>query len=281
VSRRSVIARAAGSLVAVVLLVGGCSSGSATTSTSAAPSADISKVTVNGAAGAQPTLTLPTPFSVKETTKVVLTKGTGPVVNAGQKVSVDYTGFNGTDGKEFDTSFGKNKKAPSFLLDPNQTLPGLVKGIVGNPVGSRVLVAIPPADAYGTAGVASAGIGPTDTILIVVDIKTVRNVLSRATGTPVAPKPGLPTVKLAANGKPTITLPAGNPSAQLVVQPLITGTGEKVAKGQQITVQYRDHLARRQAVRLVVGRRQGGHVLGRRGTAHRRLGRGAGRPAGR
>jgi len=151
---------------------------------------------------------------------------------------VDYTGFNGADGKEFDSSFGEGKKPPSFILDPEQTLPGLVKGIVGQAVGSRILLAVPPSDAYGTQGVPSAGIGPTDTILIVVEVKALKDVLARATGKAVAPKAGLPTVKLDAKGKPAITLPSGNPPARLVIQPLIVGTGPKVAKGQTITVHY-------------------------------------------
>jgi peptidylprolyl isomerase len=237
VSRRHLTARAAAALAAVTLLVAGCSSSSPTT-TPGTTNNNISSVSVLGAAGAKPKLTLPTPFSVKQTGKVVLAKGTGPTVTSGERVIVDYTGFNGTDGKEFDSSFDKGKKSPSLILDPQQSLPGLVKGIVGSTVGSRLLLAIPPEDAYGVEGQTSVGIGPTDTILIVVDVKSAKTVLGRATGTPVAPKAGLPTVKLAANGKPTITVPGGTPPGDLVVQPLITGIGPKVGKGQQITVQY-------------------------------------------
>lgn len=243
-SLRTVLSRAAGPLVAlaVVATAAACSSGS-TPAASSAPAAagavgDLSKISVSGAPGAKPAVTIPTPFTVKQTTTTVLAKGAGPAVTAGQRVSIDYSGFNGADGKQFDTSFGDGGKPRSFVLDPQQTLAGLVKGIVGQNVGSRVLVAIPPADGYGTQGRSAAGIGPTDTLVVVVDIKGVKNVLARATGTPVAPKAGLPTVKLAANGKPAITLPSGNPPAQLVVQPLITGTGPKVVKGQDITVHY-------------------------------------------
>jgi peptidylprolyl isomerase len=227
-----------------VLVTAACGGGGSASTTSSAPAAasagtaDLTSISVSGGVGTKPALKAPTPFSVKETSTKVLTKGTGPKAASGQKVTVDYAGYNGADGKEFDTSFGEGKKSPSFLLDPQQTLPGLVKGIVGQQVGSRLLLAIPPADAYGTQGVQSAGIGPTDTILIVVDIKSVKNVLARAAGTAVPAKAGLPTVKLAGNGKPTITLPSGNPPAQLQVQPLIVGKGAKVAKGQQITVHY-------------------------------------------
>ncbi len=38
------------------------------------------------------------------------------------------------------------------------------------PVGSRVLLVIPPADGYGKAGNSSAGIKGTDTLVFVVDI---------------------------------------------------------------------------------------------------------------
>jgi peptidylprolyl isomerase len=229
-------------LALAVLITSGCGSGTgATPATSGAPAAagDLAAVSVAGAPGSKPTLKVPTPFSVKATSKLVLTQGTGPKVMAGQMVTVDFTGFNGADGKEFASSIGAGKKAPSFVVDQRQPLlPGLVKGLVGQNVGSRLLLAIPPADAYGTTGAPSAGIGPTDTILIVVEIKSVRGVLARATGTAVTPKPGLPAVTLGAGGKPAITVPAGNPPAQLVVQPLITGAGAKVAKGQQITVHY-------------------------------------------
>jgi peptidylprolyl isomerase len=242
VSGRTRSSRLAGCLVALALLLAGCGTAAAPTTTASSASSDIGAVSVTGAAGSKPTVTVPTPFSVKQTTKVVLTKGTGPVVSQGQRVTVDYVGFNGTDGKEFDSSFptagAVAKKSPSFTLKKDESLPGLIKGIVGSTVGSRLLLAIPPEDAYGTQGVTSAGIGPTDTILIVLDVKAARSVLTRATGTPVAAKAGLPTVTLAADGKPKITLPAGNPPATLLVQSLITGTGDKVTKGQQITVNY-------------------------------------------
>ena len=240
-SRRSLLARAAAPLAAVtVLLTSACGGNAPTTTPAAVPAgvSDLTKVTVTGAAGAKPTIAVPGTFSVKATTIRVLTRGSGPTVAAGQVATLDYTAFNGADGKEFDTTFGAGKKAAALLLDPTQTMPGMVKGVEGQTVGSRLLVAIPPADGLGTQGAPSSGIGPTDTLLVVVDVKGTRSILSRATGTAVAPKAGLPAVKLAADGAPTITLPAGNPPAQLVVQPLIVGKGARTARSQEIQVQY-------------------------------------------
>jgi peptidylprolyl isomerase len=236
VQRRRLLLLAAAPAAAVALVLAGCSGGAAAPVTSTSASSDLGAVKVGGGLGVKPTLSTPTPFSVKETGKVVLTKGTGAVVGAGQRVTVDLAGYNGTDGKQFDSSFGD--KPRSFVLDEKLTLRGLVKGVVGATIGSRLLLAIPPQDAYDVQGQPQAGIGPTDTILVVVDVKAAKNVLNRAAGTAVAPRAGLPAVKLSGSGKPTITVPATRPPATLVVQPLITGTGPKVAKGQNITVHY-------------------------------------------
>jgi peptidylprolyl isomerase len=41
---------------------------------------------------------------------------------------------------------------------------------VGQTVGSRVLLVVPPADGYGSAGQSQVGINGTDTLVFVVDI---------------------------------------------------------------------------------------------------------------
>jgi peptidylprolyl isomerase len=197
---------------------------------------DLGQVNVRGAFGAKPAVQVPTPFMVSTTTRRIIVAGTGRKVAPGQRVTVDYVGVNGADGREFNSSFGL--KPSTFVLDAKENLRGLVTAVTGAAVGSRVLVAIPPKDAYGVQGQPSAGIGPTDTIVVVVDIRSARDVLTRATGTAVTPREGLPTVKVGEDGKPRISLPGGTPPAVLVTQPLIVGRGPKVAKGQQITVHY-------------------------------------------
>ena len=47
---------------------------------------------------------------------------------------------------------------------------GWDKTLVGQKVGSRVVVAIPPKDGYGSKGQPTAGIKGTDTLYFVVDI---------------------------------------------------------------------------------------------------------------
>lgn len=223
-------------LVLVGLPVSGCRPASRASSSRATVTTELAAVSVSGSPNAKPEVDVPVPFSADATTTRVLHAGTGPVAKAGQRVTVHYLGVNGIDGKQFDSSWGRS--AVSFVLDPKQYMRGLVTGLIGVPVGSRVLVAVPPKDGYGVQGLPAAGIGPTDTLVIVVDLQSARDVLTRAQGVPVGPKAGLPTVRLAANGKPTITVPGGRPPVGLGAQTLISGKGAPVKKGQQIIVQY-------------------------------------------
>ena len=55
----------------------------------------------------------------------------------------------------------------SCRMEQIRRLPGR---LVGQTVGSRVLLVIPPADGYGPVGVPSAGIKGTDPIVFAVDI---------------------------------------------------------------------------------------------------------------
>ncbi len=213
-------------------------SAGATPTTSAAPAVtdgDIAAIKVTG--DDKPKVDAKLPFGVTKTTTRVLTAGDGKAVETGERVTIDYVGVNGKDGKEFDTSFGKTEPV-TFILGDANLIKGMNTGLTGAKVGSRVLVAIPSTDGYGTAGAPDAGIGPNDTLLFVIDVKSSVKPLTRAEGKAVAPKAGLPTVSLDKDGKPTITVPKETAPTKLVVQPLITGEGAEVKKGQNITVHY-------------------------------------------
>ena len=51
-----------------------------------------------------------------------------------------------------------------------QLVPGFDKALVGQPVGSRVLMVLPPSEGYGKQGNSAAGIKGTDTLVFVVDL---------------------------------------------------------------------------------------------------------------
>ncbi|WP_083958561.1 FKBP-type peptidyl-prolyl cis-trans isomerase [Herbidospora mongoliensis] len=123
---------------------------------------------VNPGGDAAPTLTTTTTAQPpKDLTVKTVIQGDGPKVTEKQTVMVHYTGkVWGTD-KQFDSSW-ERKQPTSFALD--QVVPGWKQGLTGVPVGSRVVITIPPALGYGEAGQPDAGIKGTDTLVFVVDV---------------------------------------------------------------------------------------------------------------
>nr|WP_238341914.1 FKBP-type peptidyl-prolyl cis-trans isomerase [Actinopolymorpha rutila] len=199
----------------------------------------IDAVKVAGDLGKKPTVTFDKPFSVASTQSKVIKEGSGAKLAEGQEVVVDYVGINGRDSKEFDSSW-KNGGPTSFGLAKGKLINGFVTGLVGKPVGSRVLITIPPKDGYGANGQPQAGIKGTDSLVFVIDVKKAYKPLSKAEGTKVTPPKGLPTVKTDAKDIPTaITIPKGATAPKkLVSQPLIKGKGPKVTAKQTINMHY-------------------------------------------
>ena len=116
------------------------------------------------------TITVNTKATPPKTLQVkVLAKGTGATVKAGQDIAVQYTGVIWRTGKVFDSSWSRNQPL-STAIGKGAVIKGWDTGLVGQTVGSRVLLVIPPAQGYGKVGVSAAGINGTDTLVFVVDI---------------------------------------------------------------------------------------------------------------
>ncbi|MDQ4053156.1 MAG: FKBP-type peptidyl-prolyl cis-trans isomerase [Actinomycetota bacterium] len=98
----------------------------------------------------------------------VLIEGEGPAVTKGQNVVVNYLGqVYGAD-KPFDESYSKEPYPTGIGI--GAVVKGWDQGLVGQTVGSRVILAIPPKLGYGEEGNEGAGIGASDTLYFVVDI---------------------------------------------------------------------------------------------------------------
>jgi peptidylprolyl isomerase len=123
------------------------------------------------AAGTAPTIKIPSSAAPKSLTTTTLIKGTGVKVTKGQTLVVQYVGVIWRTGKTFDSSW-TNGAPFGFTIgaSPEQVIPGWDKGLIGQTVGSRVMLTIPPADGYGSSGQSEAGIKGTDTLVFVVDI---------------------------------------------------------------------------------------------------------------
>jgi FKBP-type peptidyl-prolyl cis-trans isomerase len=127
--------------------------------------------TVTAHPGSAPTITIPAnkpPTSLVTTT---LIKGSGPKLVKGQYVVAQYTGYIWRTKAVFDSSWTSGSPF-GFVIgaSPEQVISGWDTGLAGQTVGSRVMLVIPPKDAYGSTGASQAGITGTDTLVFVIDI---------------------------------------------------------------------------------------------------------------
>ena len=107
-----------------------------------------------------------TPATVTSLGINVLKQGKGPAVTAGQTLTVEYLGQVYPDGTVFDESYSE-KDPISFPL--SQVIAGWQEGLVGQHVGSRVVLTIPSALGYGATG-QGKDIPPNADLVFVIDI---------------------------------------------------------------------------------------------------------------
>ena len=97
----------------------------------------------------------------------IIKEGTGPKPQAGQTVSVHYTGTL-PDGKKFDSSRDRGEPI-SFPLGQGRVIRGWDEGIALLNVGTRAKLTIPPDLGYGASG-AGGVIPPNATLIFDVEL---------------------------------------------------------------------------------------------------------------
>lgn len=213
-------------LLVGLLLLAGCGQGGDATG--------LDGVKVTARTGQAPEITLPTtPFVVDEVEVRLASDGDGAALRTGQGLRIRQVAVSGTDGSVLYDGWA-DEPAAGLVVGENPGVGNLDEVLAEAHVGAQVLVAVPSAGTEtATATVADAA----DVFLI--EVAEAYDILAQATGTPVEPDPALPTITVDDAGVPTgMTPTGGEPPTSLVVQPLITGTGEPVAEGQSVTVHY-------------------------------------------
>ena len=137
-----------------------------------------------------PTITIPKTAAPKTLQVKTLIKGTGRGREEGPvDSSVQYTGRDLADRKVLRLLVVAQRASAFTTIGEGQVITGWDTGLVGQTVGSRVLLVIPPADGYGTTGaLAPAGIKGTDTLVFVVDILAADVHSAPASTDPVTPR---------------------------------------------------------------------------------------------
>ena len=158
----------------LALLAVGCGSSTvAAPTTTGAPKATIQAPSpglpkVSGAPNALPVLDIPKSDPPAKLAISVITPGTGAEVKAGQKIKVQYLGEIWATSAKFDASWDRGQPI-EFGIGTHQVIAGWDEGLVGQKIGSRVLLVIPPDKGYGAKGYPPV-IKGTDTLVFVVDI---------------------------------------------------------------------------------------------------------------
>jgi peptidylprolyl isomerase len=190
-------------------------------------------VVVYGDLGAAPVITAYGPFSVDRVERTVLVEGVGAPAERGDLVEVAITILNATSGER-----APGTASARVLLTERATQPGLLATILCASPGSRIVGVVPAEDAFGSAGQPELAIGPDDDLVLVVDVLAV--VPQQAEGTAVALPTDFPPlgVVVDAEGRPTVSIPDGDPPGATLSAPLIEGTGPVVAAGDEFLVQF-------------------------------------------
>jgi peptidylprolyl isomerase len=96
-----------------------------------------------------------------------LIAGPGEPVAEGSEITAQYAGWL-WDGTPFDSSWSRGGEPFTAFLDPTSLIEGWVQGLVGQTVGSQVLLIVPPELGYGDRDMGT--IPPNSTLVFVIDI---------------------------------------------------------------------------------------------------------------
>ncbi|WP_460946626.1 FKBP-type peptidyl-prolyl cis-trans isomerase [Okibacterium endophyticum] len=227
------------------LLVTALTACSASNGSECTPSGEASElIDVAGEFGRAPTVSFPTPIKTDTTQSSVIVEGDGPAITGDQVLNMSWVMYNGSTG---DVLQGTAYAEPALYLT-SQLLDGMRKGLMCHTEGSRVAVAISPADAFGEdAGSPQIGVEADDTLVLVADIDEVLPAKADGADRPVV-ESGFPSVVTAADGTPGLTIPDSDPPTELKVATLKQGDGATVESGDQMVVQYTGVLWNEQTV---------------------------------
>ena len=211
-ARRQAPALAALGALVCALVLGACQEPE-----DATPTPLNTELTVVGSSGAPPTLEYTPPLDVPEPRSEVVWPGAEAELVDGGPLLLNLYAQDVRDGTVLQNTY---TDAPRWSTLTDESIGRDLRDLLrGQRVGARLL-RVEEDDGVPVA--------------LVVDVLP-----TRATGEPVAPVEGLPTVALADDGAPTVTVPPdAAPPAGLVVQPLVRGDGVQVELGQVVTVRY-------------------------------------------
>jgi peptidylprolyl isomerase len=102
--------------------------------------------------------------------KTFFIEGDGAPVKKGDNVTVNYLGQVYQGKAPFDASFSRGEPFEVANVGEAQVIKAWNQGLIGVPVGSRIMLRVPPSLGYGKTGQPEAGIKGTDTMYFLIDV---------------------------------------------------------------------------------------------------------------
>ncbi|PVG81940.1 hypothetical protein DDE18_14645 [Nocardioides gansuensis] len=205
-----------------------------------APSADptaVEGVTVTGDFGKEPEVEVKD-LDVTKPVHGEVIAGDGAEVTEESNVNYRFHIVYGSNGEQVADNYAEPR---AVALDLAEQPEPIIDALVGTHVGSRVVLALPVTDLFGKEGAAQYGLDTKDDLVMVMDlVSEVEPPLDGPEGEAVEPPDDAPTV-VEDDGAVT-GIDFGNapekPSGELEVITLVEGSGEPVAEGDDVTVDY-------------------------------------------
>lgn len=226
--RSRVLAALSAAVVTTGLLAGCTATDDGTTETEVAPTVDLCAlaapsgavsdgIVVEGEVGSPASVAFAGPLTIPATERTVAVEGDGEKLDGASLV--DYAAT------VFDAATGELLRAQGYEGETALPIPATaIAPFLGcATVGSRLVVAVPETDQEAAS-------------VWVLDVLGAH--AARATGTDQDPVEGMPTVELAENGAPTVTVPDADPPAETEVAVLKKGDGAVVEPGDTVMLHH-------------------------------------------
>lgn len=187
--------------------------------------------------GASPTVRVDGEVTTDRTASRIIADGDAETLVEGDSVKVHYIGVNGRTGKEFDNSY--STESPMIVtLTEQSTLPGFLKGLVGQRIGARVLVTVPASEGVALMPApGKLGLDESDTMVFLFDL-----LAKVPSGEPRKAPPHAPRLTYDADDHPRRFVATKRTRAAVPAHSdsyaLIEGDGDPVGEESTVTVQY-------------------------------------------
>jgi peptidylprolyl isomerase len=195
-------------------------------------------VKVSGTQGKEPKVDFPTPLVANSGELTVAQHGDGAKIYPGQTVTYLATQYDATTGEATRSTGYDAEKALTSVISPklgdgSDILSAL---LACTTVGDRVVVTSDLKSVLGDSYDAETVPNGDDTLVLVFDV--VAAYLGKANGWDQLPQAGFPSVVLAPDGRPGITVPKEDAPKELKIATLKAGTGATVKDDDNVVLHY-------------------------------------------